>query len=252
MDTKVSQAETTATSTKKKGTNLIEDEKAAIGGVKLSVYTYYARCIGFGMTGGSFLMYLFYTVFSVFSSIWLSIWSTDPEASTVVSVRNKYLSVYGVLGFLQSGFIMVGTIMISIGTLNAASKLHKTMLYRILRSPMSFFDTTPLGRILNRFSKDIDIVDVTLPGILRGLIGQLLGVLGTIIIVCYANYYFIAVIIPLGISFSFYLTISYCLKISSKVEHSNETFPIIFKHCGFYLPILKYMSCKYSTVQHSL
>ena len=44
-----------------------------------------------------------------------------------------------------------------------------------------------------------DIVDVTLPGILRGLIGQLLGVLGTMIIVCYANYYFIAVIIPLGI-----------------------------------------------------
>jgi ABC-type multidrug transport system fused ATPase/permease subunit len=44
--------------------------------------------------------------------------------------------------------------------LNAASKLHGTMLERILRSPMSFFDTTPLGRILNRFSKDIDIVDV--------------------------------------------------------------------------------------------
>ena len=219
MDTKVSQAETTATSTKKKGTNLIEDEKAAIGGVKLSVYTYYARCIGFSMTGGSFLMYLFYTVFSVFSSIWLSIWSDDPEASTVVSVRNKYLSVYGVLGLLQSGFIMVGTIMISIGTLNAASKLHKTMLYRILRSPMSFFDTTPLGRILNRFSKDIDIVDVTLPGILRGLIGQLLGVLGTIIIVCYANYYFIAVIIPLGISFSFYANDFVVFEIQFKRSH---------------------------------
>ena len=48
---------------------------------------------------------------------------------------------------------MVATVVISVGTLNAASALHGTMLTRILRSPMAFFDTTPLGRILNRFSK---------------------------------------------------------------------------------------------------
>ena len=48
---------------------------------------------------------------------------------------------------------MVATVVISVGTLNAASALHGTMLSRILRSPMAFFDTTPLGRILNRFSK---------------------------------------------------------------------------------------------------
>ena len=48
---------------------------------------------------------------------------------------------------------MIATVVISVGTLNAASVLHGTMLSRILRSPMAFFDTTPLGRILNRFSK---------------------------------------------------------------------------------------------------
>ena len=48
---------------------------------------------------------------------------------------------------------MMGTVIVSVGTLNAASELHGTMLSRILRSPMTFFDTTPLGRILNRFSK---------------------------------------------------------------------------------------------------
>jgi hypothetical protein len=42
------------------------------------------------------------------------------------------------------------------GTLRASSRLHDELFRRILRSPMKFFDTTPTGRILNRFSKDMD------------------------------------------------------------------------------------------------
>ncbi len=183
------------------------------------------------MSLSSVAMYLIYTIFSVFGSIWLSIWSTDPTASTDIGSRNKYLSVYGVLGLLQATFIMVGTVLISVGTLNAATKLHATMLSRILRSPMSFFDTTPLGRILNRFSKDIDIVDVTIPGILRGLIGQLLGVLGTIIIVCYSNVYFLAVVIPLG--FGFYLLQKFYVSTARQVKRleSISRSPI-YSHFG--------------------
>nr|DBA26326.1 TPA: hypothetical protein GDO54_010602 [Pyxicephalus adspersus] len=49
------------------------------------------------------------------------------------------------------------------GTLRASSKLHDELFRRILRSPMKFFDTTPTGRVLNRFSKDMDEVDVRLP-----------------------------------------------------------------------------------------
>jgi ABC-type multidrug transport system fused ATPase/permease subunit len=78
-----------------------------------------------------------------------------------MSIRNLYLTVYGLLGLFQSVFIMLGVTVLSVGTLNAATKLHGTMLERILRSPMAFFDTTPIGRILNRFSKDIDTVDVS-------------------------------------------------------------------------------------------
>ena len=46
----------------------------------------------------------------------------------------------------------------------AASKLiHEKLLYRIMRSPMAFFDTNPIGRILNRFSSDVDVADGQLP-----------------------------------------------------------------------------------------
>eukprot|EP00094_Tigriopus_californicus_P001437 TCALIF_01392-PA protein Name:"Similar to Abcc1 Multidrug resistance-associated protein 1 (Mus musculus)" AED:0.04 eAED:0.04 QI:0/0.8/0.33/0.83/1/1/6/0/1537 len=187
----------------KPGTHLIEDERAAIGGVKWTVYGYYSRSVGPLMLGISLLLYGGYQGFSVGSSIWLSRWSTDPLASTDTSVRDLYLGIYGVFGLLQAAFIMTGTVFLSISCLNAAIKLHATMLQRILRSPMSFFDTTPLGRILNRFSKDIDIVDITIPQILRSLLVQILTVLGTIFVICFANPLFIVVIVPVFVIYYF-------------------------------------------------
>ena len=95
-----------------------------------------------------------------------------------------YLVVYAVLGICQSLAIMVilhfvhiflvilpfvpiffhkfcffsqvATILFSVYTLDAARKLHNTMLLRIMRGPMAFFETTPLGRILNRLLAWID------------------------------------------------------------------------------------------------
>jgi ABC-type multidrug transport system fused ATPase/permease subunit len=47
--------------------------------------------------------------------------------------------------------------------LKASANLHIVMLRKILQSPMDFFDRTPVGRIISRFSKDIDVVDSLLP-----------------------------------------------------------------------------------------
>lgn len=51
-----------------------------------------------------------------------------------------------------------------IGCLLAAIALHRSLLIGSLHAPLQFFDTTPTGRILARFSKDIDVLDTTLPG----------------------------------------------------------------------------------------
>jgi ABC-type multidrug transport system fused ATPase/permease subunit len=40
-------------------------------------------------------------------------------------------------------------------SVRASRLLHDGMLACVLHSPMSFFDTTPLGRIVNRFSKGV-------------------------------------------------------------------------------------------------
>jgi len=60
-------------------------------------------------------------------------------------------------------FIFVATLVMAFGTLRASSFLHGKMLGRILRAPLSFFDTTPVGRIINRFSKDTEVTDNAVP-----------------------------------------------------------------------------------------
>jgi ATP-binding cassette subfamily C (CFTR/MRP) protein 1 len=56
------------------GQNLIEEEKMAIGGVKLTIYSYYLKSIGLVMVAATLVLYLSFTGFSVGSSIWLSQW----------------------------------------------------------------------------------------------------------------------------------------------------------------------------------
>lgn len=48
-------------------------------------------------------------------------------------------------------------------TLKASSELHDKVFNQVKRASMAFFDTTPTGRVLNRFSKDLDEIDTQLP-----------------------------------------------------------------------------------------
>ena len=75
----------TATSAATAGTTLIEDEKAAVGGVQWAVYRYYGKSVGYGMMAFALVLYSGYQGFSVGSSIWLSKWSTDPKVSNMYS-----------------------------------------------------------------------------------------------------------------------------------------------------------------------
>lgn len=67
-------------------------------------------------------------------------------------------------------------VVFSVGVLNAARLLHIDLLSNTLHSPVEFFDVTPVGRLLNRFSKDIDILDLALPETLRGWMYCFMGV----------------------------------------------------------------------------
>lgn len=62
--------------------------------------------------------------------------------------------------------VVFGTTTLYVGCLIASQILHDCMLKNIMHAKMSFFNVTPIGRILNRVAKDVDIIDITLPSIL--------------------------------------------------------------------------------------
>lgn len=70
------------------------------------------------------------------------------------------------------------------GTLRASKKLYQQLLQRVLRAPMRFFDTTPVGRILNRFSKDFEYIDSGVPNDLMYFLIQWLIIISAIMTVC--------------------------------------------------------------------
>nr|CAD7454509.1 unnamed protein product [Timema tahoe] len=152
---------------------LIQAEKAETGNVRWPVYSHYLRCIGLQLSVATLLFNIVFQIFSIGSNVWLSEWSKNVNmqknntSGGVEISRNVFLSVYAALGFGQVVSVCVATLTISIGTLNAAVAMHAKMLSNVLRLPQAMFDTTPIGRILSRFSGDVNSIDIALPNVLR-------------------------------------------------------------------------------------
>jgi len=89
------------------------------------------------------------------------------------------------------------------GGIEAARKLHKLLFNNLLKCSISFFDITPSGRILNRFSSDTWSVDDSLPFILNILLANIFALLGTLVLSCYGLPKFLIVLIPLAIFYYF-------------------------------------------------
>ena len=132
--------------------------------------------------------------------------------------RGTFLGVYAALGFSQALLVLLGSFALAIGAIFASKTLHDKMLESIMRSPMSFFDTTPLGRILNRFSKDIYTVDESIPRSVRAFLMTFFSVISTLIVIVIATPIFLAVIAPLGVVY-FLIQVLGCI---SHLDSLNE------------------------------
>uniref|UniRef100_A0A667XG66 ATP-binding cassette sub-family C member 5 n=1 Tax=Myripristis murdjan TaxID=586833 RepID=A0A667XG66_9TELE len=163
---------------------LMKAEEKGSGAVAWSVYAAYIKAAGGPL---AFIINIFFflsTTGSIaFSNWWLSYWirqviccSICPQNTSLILVNetvtsnsmrlNPHIQYYSTVYVLSMGAALLlktvrGLVFVKC-TVKAASALHDKLFRRLLLSPMHFFDTTPLGRILTRFSRDMDEVDVLL------------------------------------------------------------------------------------------
>ncbi|KAM8924619.1 ATP-binding cassette sub-family C member 2 [Pelodytes ibericus] len=220
---------------KVKGQNLIEKETVETGKVKFKLYMKYLRAMGWGFSVWIFISYVLQNAAFVGQNIWLSDWTTDAvvyiNKTYPASQRDMRVGIFGVLGVAQGIFVFSGAFLVAGGAVRASRLLHTQLLRNILHVPMQFFDTTPSGRIVNRFAKDIFTVDEIIPMSFRSWISCILGVISTLVMICFATPIFAAVILPLAIFYyfvqRFYVTTSRQLRRLDSVTRSP-----IYSHFG--------------------
>nr|CAG8528506.1 14943_t:CDS:10 [Entrophospora candida] len=173
---------------------IIVKEEAAKGSVQWSVYKAYAESCSTPAVVFYITMLIIAQGAQIGTNVFLKYWSSQNDNDNVLI----YLGFYGMIGLLYSVLTIIQTIILLVFcTIRAARKLHEDMLNSVVRSPTSFFDTTPLGRILNRFSKDQYTIDEVLPRTFAGYFRTIFYVLATILVIAFSTPLFIIVIIPM-------------------------------------------------------
>ncbi|KIX00378.1 uncharacterized protein Z518_10517 [Rhinocladiella mackenziei CBS 650.93] len=179
---------------------LMQQEERAVESVSWTVWRAY---IG---ASGSFIFWPLIFIALVLSqgsnivtSLWLSWWVSDKFGFS----EGTYIGAYAALGLSQALLLFMFSTILSTSGTNASRVMLQKAMTRVLRAPMSFFDTTPLGRITNRFSKDVDSMDNSLTDAMRMYFLTLAMILSVFALVIAYFHYFAVALGPLFILFLF-------------------------------------------------
>ncbi|KAJ7290727.1 multidrug resistance-associated ABC transporter [Mycena rebaudengoi] len=133
---------------------------------------------------------------SVMTSIFLGWWTSQTIKDFT---QGQYMGVYAGISGATAVFSFLLSLCFTIIGLISSLGLFKAALSRVLKAPMSFFDTTPMGRIISRLSKDQDTLDGELPMVAMQFALSFCSVLGTVALVFYVFPYLGILFVPLTV-----------------------------------------------------
>ncbi|WVQ66385.1 uncharacterized protein L199_004565 [Kwoniella botswanensis] len=177
-----------------KSSKLILDEDKAEGVVASTVYYNYCRSIR-----SPFLVIMCFTmlvlaqVASVLNSLFLGYCSEDKFEGLG---QTAYMLIYAGLGIAMAIFTWNATFMMSWAGIRASYNMFEKAWNGVMRSPTSWHDRTPTGRIINRLSKDIEILDDTIATKWYDVLSALLAAVGSVALVLYTYPWAVLVFVP--------------------------------------------------------
>ncbi|CRG87680.1 hypothetical protein PISL3812_04700 [Talaromyces islandicus] len=145
------------------------------------------------------------------------------EAASQVDV-NYYLGVYALLGIIYVVVSLARELVLFWGSLHASWEMHEKLLTAVLYAKFKFFDSTPLGQLMNRFSKDVEAVDQEVAPVTIGMLHSLASVIMIVGMISYVTPGFLIAALIIAVTFSaigaFYLNASRDLKRLESVQRS--------------------------------
>ncbi|XP_006183606.2 ATP-binding cassette sub-family C member 11 [Camelus ferus] len=211
---------------------LTRKEKMEEGSLKWSVYHHYIQVAGgYLVSAMVFLLSVVMIFLIMFSMWWLSHWleqgsgtnrsreSNGTTADPGDILDNPQLPFYQLVYGLGALFLVFIGILFSLAftkvTVKASTTLHNNLLSKVFRCPMSFFDTTPIGRLLNCFSGDLDELDQFLPTVAEQVLLLLLVVVFILLMISVLSPY----ILLMGI-----VLLTVCLIYCRVLKRANSLF----------------------------
>ena len=182
---------------------LMTEEDKREGAVSTAYYMRYLRA------GGSLLItapilffaYLLMQMSQLVSQWWLTYWTSDSSYQKFNLAF--YMGIFSALGFASAVFAFIRVVTTAVMGVSASRALHAQLLRAVLAAPMAFFDTTPTGRLISRFTKDMDSVDMVLPNSL-GMLGTCIFFLaGSISAIIFAVPWFAIAFVPMCITYMY-------------------------------------------------
>ena len=189
---------------KKKGKKpsgaLMQAEERAVSNVSWKVYYAYIKASGSIWVAPLVIgLIVLSQGANISTSLWLSWWTADKFGFS----RPVYVGAFAALGFGQALLMFLFSVALSVFGTQASKVMLQQAITQVLRAPMSFFDTTPLGRITNRFSKDVDTMDNQLTDAMRFFFLTMAMIISVFILIIAYYYYFAVALAPLLVLFIF-------------------------------------------------
>ncbi|XP_071820673.1 ATP-binding cassette sub-family C member 4-like isoform X2 [Apostichopus japonicus] len=214
-----------------------KEETKRVGAVGLKLYFNYFKA---GTNWLGFLLLIFFLLSAqavhFIADLWLAWWADKEELETAYNVTGQPSNITYITSNLdtnESAAIYAGIVAILLllnfvrafycfsVMLNSSKKLHQKMFAALIRAPILFFDTTPTGRIQNRFTKDVGIMDDNLPLTFYVVIQLMLLVFTTVLANAIFNPYSLILVVPIG--FVFMLLWRYALITTRPIKRLDGT-----------------------------
>ncbi|XP_022102307.1 ATP-binding cassette sub-family C member 9-like [Acanthaster planci] len=195
---------------------LIEKEEMVRGSVSYKTYLYLLGSVGWGLILLVGVVVALQTSVSVTTNFWLSEWSEAGLSNETARTYTEYLVGYAGLSVSVAVSQALSTAMLMLSFVVAAKRLHLRMLRNIIRAPMRFFDTTLVGRILNRFSNDTQMMDYRLPETYNFFVVSIMQIIASVVVVGVVMPIFLVFVIPIAIVY--YILQRYYLATSRELQ----------------------------------